>query len=162
MKEAGLCLAGTSLPGTSPGRSLPNPPPARGVGGGRHGGGAATVRGERTGVSRAHRRRYRVIRADRSEHRRKLRADVHRQRLPGRSGATGREGYAGGSVPAESTLARFYAQAPGQVQQRANLPIWSTLTFSDGGQDFSLGTGQLSDWQQQLDLHTGVISTTAT
>ena len=72
------------------------------------------------------------------------------------------QGYAGGSVPAESTLAGFYAQAPGQVQQRANLPTWSTLTFSDGGQDFSLGAGQVTGWQQQLDLHTGVISTTAT
>lgn len=72
------------------------------------------------------------------------------------------QGYAGGSVPAESTLAGFYAQAPGQVQQRANLPTWSTLTFSDGGQDFSLGTGQVSGWRQQLDLRTGVISTTAT
>ena len=72
------------------------------------------------------------------------------------------QGYAGGSVPTESTLAGFYAQAPGQVQQRANLPTWSALTFSDGGQDFSLGAGQVSGWQQQLDLHTGVISTTAT
>jgi trehalose/maltose hydrolase-like predicted phosphorylase len=72
------------------------------------------------------------------------------------------QGYAGGSVPTESALAGFYAQAPGQVQQRANLPTWSALTFSDGGQDFSLGTGQVSGWQQQLDLHTGVISTTAT
>src|SRR5690349_25107734 len=53
------------------------------------------------------------------------------------------QGYAGGSVPAESTLAGFYAQAPGQVQQRANLPAWSALTFSDGGQAFSLGTGQV-------------------
>jgi len=72
------------------------------------------------------------------------------------------QGYSGGSVPAESTLAGFYAKAPGQVQQRANLPTWSTLTFSDDGQAFSPGTGQISGWQQQLDLHTGVISTTAT
>jgi trehalose/maltose hydrolase-like predicted phosphorylase len=72
------------------------------------------------------------------------------------------QGYAGGTVPTESTLAGFYAQAPGQVQQRANLPTWSTLAFSDGGQDFSLGTGQVTGWQQQLDLHNGVISTTAT
>jgi trehalose/maltose hydrolase-like predicted phosphorylase len=72
------------------------------------------------------------------------------------------QGYVGGSVPAESTLAGFYAQAPGQVQQRANLPTWSTLTFRDGGQDFSLGTGQVSGWKQQLDLHDGVITTTAT
>jgi trehalose/maltose hydrolase-like predicted phosphorylase len=72
------------------------------------------------------------------------------------------QGYAGGSVPTESTLAGFYARAPGQVQQRANLPTWSTLTFSDGGQHFSLGTGRVSGWKQQLDLHDGVITTTAT
>src|SRR5437588_9294598 len=72
------------------------------------------------------------------------------------------QGYAGGSVPSESTLAAFYAQAPGQVQQRANLPTWSTLRFSDGGQGFSPGTGQVTGWRQQLDLHTGMISTTAT
>ena len=71
------------------------------------------------------------------------------------------QGYAAGSTPTESTLAGFYAQAPGQVQQRANLPGWSALTFSDGGQDFSLGTGQVTGWRQQLDLHTGVITTTA-
>ena len=59
------------------------------------------------------------------------------------------QGYADGSVPTESTLAGFYAKAPGLVQQRANLPTWSTLTFSDGGQDFSLGAGQVSGWQQQ-------------
>jgi trehalose/maltose hydrolase-like predicted phosphorylase len=72
------------------------------------------------------------------------------------------QGYAGGSVPTDSTLAGFYAQAPGQVQQRANLPAWSGLTFADGGQDFSLTTGQVSSWRQQIDLHDGVITTTAT
>jgi trehalose/maltose hydrolase-like predicted phosphorylase len=72
------------------------------------------------------------------------------------------QGYAGGTVPTESTLAGFYAQALGQVQQRANLPAWSALAFSDGGQDFSLGTGQVTGWQQQLDLRNGVISTAAT
>src|SRR5581483_8062739 len=35
--------------------------------------------------------------------------------------ATG-QGYAGGSVPALSELAGFYAQPPGKVQQRANIP----------------------------------------
>src|SRR4051812_42653465 len=34
------------------------------------------------------------------------------------------QGYAAGAHPAESTLAGFYAQASGQVQQRANLPSW--------------------------------------
>jgi trehalose/maltose hydrolase-like predicted phosphorylase len=72
------------------------------------------------------------------------------------------QGYASGAVPAESTLAGFYARAAGQVQQRANLPSWSALTFTDGGQDFSLGAGQVTGWRQQLDLHDGVITTTAT
>jgi trehalose/maltose hydrolase-like predicted phosphorylase len=71
------------------------------------------------------------------------------------------QGYAGGSVPAQSELAGFYAQPPGGVQQRANIPTWSTLTFSDGGQPFSLSTGQTTDWRQSLDFHTGVVSTTA-
>lgn len=42
------------------------------------------------------------------------------------------QGYAGGSVPTDFTLAGFYAQAPGQVQQWANLPAWSGLAFADG------------------------------
>ncbi|HKN95857.1 MAG TPA: discoidin domain-containing protein, partial [Pseudonocardiaceae bacterium] len=71
------------------------------------------------------------------------------------------QGYAGGSVPAQSELAGFYAQPAGQVQQRANIPTWSTLTFTDGGKDFDLATGTVSGWRQQLDLHTGEITTTA-
>ena len=71
------------------------------------------------------------------------------------------QGYAGGTVPAQSELAGFYAQPSGGVQQRANIPTWSTLTFSDGGQPFSLSSGSTSNWQQSLDLHTGVVSTQA-
>jgi trehalose/maltose hydrolase-like predicted phosphorylase len=71
------------------------------------------------------------------------------------------QGYAGGSVPAQSELAGFYAQPAGQVQQRANIPTWSTLTFTDGGQDFTPTTGTVTGWRQQLDLHTGEITTTA-
>jgi trehalose/maltose hydrolase-like predicted phosphorylase len=71
------------------------------------------------------------------------------------------QGYAAGTVPTDSTLAGFYAQAPGQIQQRASLPAWSGLAFADGGQDFSPGTGQISGWRQQLDLRDGVITTTA-
>lgn len=48
------------------------------------------------------------------------------------------------------------------MQQRANLPSWSALTFTDGGRDFSLGAGTVTGWQQQLNLHDGVITTTAT
>jgi trehalose/maltose hydrolase-like predicted phosphorylase len=81
--------------------------------------------------------------------------------------ATG-QGYAAGTVPAQSELAGFYAvpshpqTISDAVQQRANIPTWSTLTFSDGGQPFSLTTGQTTNWQQTIDLHTGVISTSAT
>ena len=71
------------------------------------------------------------------------------------------QGYAAGTVPAQAELAGFYAQPPGDVQQRANLPTWSTLTFSDGGKTFAVGTGSITNWRQQLDLHTGVITTTA-
>jgi trehalose/maltose hydrolase-like predicted phosphorylase len=72
------------------------------------------------------------------------------------------QGYAGGTVPTDFTLAGFYAQAPGQVQQRADLPAWSGLAFGDGGQDFSLASGTVTGWRQQLDLHDGVLTTTAT
>ena len=81
--------------------------------------------------------------------------------------ATG-QGYAAGTVPAQSELAGFYAKpdrfakASESVQQRANLPTWSTLMFSDGGQPFSLSTGQTTGWRQSIDLHTGVIATSAT
>ena len=56
--------------------------------------------------------------------------------------ATG-QGYAGGTVPAQSELAGFYAKPTkpkknsDAVQQRANIPTWSTLTFADGGHAFS-------------------------
>lgn len=71
------------------------------------------------------------------------------------------QGYMAGTVPTQSTVAGFYAQAPGKVQQRANVPTWSTLSFADGGgQPFSLDTGKVLDWRQQLDLRDGVITTT--
>ena len=71
------------------------------------------------------------------------------------------QGYAPGTVATQSELAGFYAQPPGGVQQRANIPTWSTLTFSDGGQPFSLSSGTAGDWRQTLDLRTGVITTSA-
>ncbi len=74
--------------------------------------------------------------------------------------ATG-QGYAGGTVPAQSELAGFYAQPPGGVQQRANTPTWSTLNFVDGGTPFSLSSGSISAWKQSINFHTGVITTTA-
>jgi trehalose/maltose hydrolase-like predicted phosphorylase len=77
------------------------------------------------------------------------------------------QGYAGGSVPAQSELAGFYAKptkpktVSDSVQQRANIPTWSTLTFGDGSQTFSPTTGRVSGWRQSLDLRTGIITTTA-
>jgi len=71
------------------------------------------------------------------------------------------QGYAAGSVPALSELAGFYAQPSGAIQQRATIPTWSTLTLSVGGQPFSPATGTTSGWRQSLDLHTGVVSTSA-
>jgi trehalose/maltose hydrolase-like predicted phosphorylase len=85
--------------------------------------------------------------------------------LGARIPATG-QGYAGGTVPAQSELAGFYARpskgkASQLVQQRANIPTWSTLTFSDGRTAFSTHTGTTSGWRQSIDLHTGIVSTTA-
>ncbi len=77
------------------------------------------------------------------------------------------QGYAGGTVPAQSELAGFYAQISGSpkvsdnVQQRANIPTWSTLTFSENGQTFAVPGPGISNWRQSLDLHTGIVTTTA-
>jgi trehalose/maltose hydrolase-like predicted phosphorylase len=74
------------------------------------------------------------------------------------------QGYAGGSVPAQSELAGFYAKpstgpASNQVQQRANIPTWSTLTFSDGGASYAPTLGSSSNYSQSLNLHTGIVTT---
>jgi trehalose/maltose hydrolase-like predicted phosphorylase len=77
------------------------------------------------------------------------------------------QGYAGGTVPAQSELAGFYAWPTGSpkvsqdVQQRANIPTWSTLTFGDGGQTFTVPGPGVSNWRQSLDLRTGIVTTTA-
>ena len=71
------------------------------------------------------------------------------------------QGYSGGPVPAQSELAGFYAQPVGGVQQRANIPTWSTLSFTDGGQQFTLASGRTSHWRQSINLRTGVITTNA-
>jgi trehalose/maltose hydrolase-like predicted phosphorylase len=69
------------------------------------------------------------------------------------------QGYAAGTVPALSELAGFYAQPKGEVQQRANIPTWSTLTFGEEGKSFAPKGSGTSGWRQTLDLRTGVIST---
>ena len=72
------------------------------------------------------------------------------------------QGYAAGPVvPSDSELAGFYAQQPGGVQVRANIPTWSTLGFADAGRAFAPGQGVTRDWRQSIDFHTGVITTTA-
>ena len=78
------------------------------------------------------------------------------------------QGYAGGSVPAQSELAGFYAKPANPksisdaVQQRANIPTWSTLLFGDGSQTFSSSSGQTTGWRQEINLHTGVVTTSGT
>lgn len=72
------------------------------------------------------------------------------------------QGYAKGTVPAQSELAGFYAQPKGEVQQRINIPTWSTLTFSDGGKAFDPKGSATKGWRQTLDLRTGIVTTTAT
>jgi trehalose/maltose hydrolase-like predicted phosphorylase len=71
------------------------------------------------------------------------------------------QGYAAGTVPALSELAGFYARPKGEVQQRANIPTWSTLRFYDKGRRWrpeDVGGG--GHWRQTVDLRTGVITTT--
>jgi trehalose/maltose hydrolase-like predicted phosphorylase len=82
------------------------------------------------------------------------------------------QGYAAGKVPAQSELAGFYAKpstgkASERVQQRANIPTWSTLTFADGGHAFSPSSspsahrGKVSGYRQSIDLRTGIVTTHA-
>ncbi|MBF6557777.1 MAG: glycoside hydrolase family 65 protein [Acidimicrobiales bacterium] len=71
------------------------------------------------------------------------------------------QGYGGEAMSTPSELAGFYAQPPGGVQQRANIPTWTTLAYSDGGQSFALSSGHTSNWRQALNLRTGVITTSA-
>jgi trehalose/maltose hydrolase-like predicted phosphorylase len=76
------------------------------------------------------------------------------------------QGYAGGTVPADSELAGFYAHpshatAPERVQQRANLPTWSTLSLSVAGHSFTGRGHTVAGYRQSLDLQTGTITTRA-
>jgi trehalose/maltose hydrolase-like predicted phosphorylase len=77
------------------------------------------------------------------------------------------QGYAAGTVPAQSELAGFYGQVSGDpkpandVQQRANIPTWSTLTFGEDGNTFAVPGAGVSGWRQSIDLHTGIVTTAA-
>ncbi len=71
------------------------------------------------------------------------------------------QGAAAGTVPAEAELAGYYAQAPGGVQQRVAIPDWSGLAFADRGAAFDPAVGHVEHWRQSIDLHTGIVTTTA-
>jgi trehalose/maltose hydrolase-like predicted phosphorylase len=71
------------------------------------------------------------------------------------------QGYAGGKVPALSEVAGFYADPPNDVQKRADIPTWSTLGVSAGHGPFALDNGRVSRWRQRINLHDGVITTSA-
>lgn len=71
------------------------------------------------------------------------------------------QGSSDGARTTPSELAGFYAQPTGGVQLRATIPTWSTLTYSDGGEPFTLANGRTSHWRQSINLRTGVIATTA-
>jgi len=77
------------------------------------------------------------------------------------------QGYAGGTVPAQSELAGFYGQVSNDpkpandVQQRANIPTWSTLAFGENGNTFAVPGAGVSGWRQSIDLHTGIVTTAA-
>jgi hypothetical protein len=52
-------------------------------------------------------------------------------------------------------------EGPDPASGRCFSPAWSTLTFADGGQPFSLSSGHTTGWRQSIGLRTGVIGTTA-
>jgi len=95
-------------------------------------------------------------------------------------------GYSASPILTDSQLAGFYAQDPAFVQQRADIPMWSTLAFSDGSGTYGSvppGTpscglaelcpptttnsgpqqwqGSVSAYRQTLDLYHGVVTTDA-
>ena len=81
-------------------------------------------------------------------------------------------GYSARPVSTDSELAGFFARLPGYVEQRADIPTWSTLAFSDGsgtygslpgssGQGGGDWQGSVQGWRQTLDLRRGVLTTTA-
>ncbi|HWW53909.1 MAG TPA: hypothetical protein VNY84_09070, partial [Acidimicrobiales bacterium] len=78
-------------------------------------------------------------------------------------------GYSARPVSTDSELAGFFARVPGYVEQRADIPTWSTLAFSDGSGTFGSLPGSSSQgggdwqgnvrgWRQTLDLRRGVLT----
>src|SRR5215212_6830020 len=67
---------------------------------------------------------------------------------------------AGATVPTTTIVAGVWQQTPAQdVVSAAPLPGWDELRFTDGGTDYSLSYGTVSNWTQTVDMHTGAIST---
>jgi trehalose/maltose hydrolase-like predicted phosphorylase len=81
-------------------------------------------------------------------------------------------GYSASPVSTDTELAGFFGRVPGYVEQRAGIPTWSTLAFSDGsgtygslpgsaGQGSAGWQGSVRGWRQTLDLRRGVLTTAA-
>jgi trehalose/maltose hydrolase-like predicted phosphorylase len=67
---------------------------------------------------------------------------------------------AGATVPTTTIVSGVWQQTPSQdVVSAAPLPGWDELRFSDSGTDYSLSAGSVANWQQSLDMKTGMIST---
>ncbi len=67
---------------------------------------------------------------------------------------------AGATVPTTTIVSGVWEQTSSQdVVSAAPLPGWDELRFSDAGTDYSLSAGGVANWQQSLDMKTGVIST---
>jgi trehalose/maltose hydrolase-like predicted phosphorylase len=65
----------------------------------------------------------------------------------------------GATVPTTTIVAGVWQQTPAQeVVSAAPLPGWDELRFTDGGTDYSLSSGTVSNWVQTVDMRTGAIS----
>lgn len=49
-----------------------------------------------------------------------------------------------------------------EVERRAALPTWSSLSYDDGSGAYALSRGRVAGYRQSLDLHTGTLTTSLT
>ncbi|MGC5168827.1 carbohydrate-binding protein [Luteimicrobium sp. DT211] len=70
-------------------------------------------------------------------------------------------GFSTTPVTTESQLAGFYGQGPGTTIQRASLPAWSTLGFSDGSGTYGTSEEQACSVGVVCEAEDGVLSGTA-
>jgi trehalose/maltose hydrolase-like predicted phosphorylase len=67
---------------------------------------------------------------------------------------------AGATVPTTTIVSGVWEQTSSQdVVSAAPLPGWDELRFDDAGTAYSLSAGSVANWQQSLDMKTGMIST---